>query len=355
MKRQEKPRALLMIVALCLCSALLAIAAVALSQPHDEAALLRQRLARQAVTIEARTEPIVLWESFVGKATRRLGQRLETGAGGGEATVTGLFVSAGDTVNAGEVVATVQGAPVVVLPGALPAYRDLAVGDSGPDVAQLHAAMGSLGLPCLCGTKLTKAELQGLRARVFASAPAALDGSAWKGSVPASGLVFMRQLPARVAEVEWQVGKPAKDELASSELGAAQIEIDKVPVESRVEPGQLVEVIGDRDRSWRSRVTTVRPEKDNERSFVVGGEPPGGFGESLEVRVRTLKRSGQALLVPAAAVGVTADGEDRIVVMRSGRRASLPVRVVADLGGKLAVRGTQLRTTEEVVVANESW
>ncbi|MEH1129312.1 peptidoglycan-binding protein [Micromonospora sp. CPCC 206061] len=59
--------------------------------------------------------------------------------------VTGVRVKAGQRLAAGAVVAEVSGRPVVVLPGAFPAYRDIRPGARGKDVAQLQAALRSLG------------------------------------------------------------------------------------------------------------------------------------------------------------------------------------------------------------------
>jgi HlyD family secretion protein len=59
--------------------------------------------------------------------------------------VTGLPVRAGDKVRAGQVVAEVSGRPVLVLPGEVPAYRDILPGARGADVAQLQNALTNLG------------------------------------------------------------------------------------------------------------------------------------------------------------------------------------------------------------------
>ncbi|MGW2397717.1 peptidoglycan-binding protein [Kitasatospora sp. NPDC001664] len=61
-----------------------------------------------------------------------------------------LFLSkagarAGDTVTGGRLLAEVSGQPVYVLRGAVPAYRDLKPGSSGPDVVELQEALGELG------------------------------------------------------------------------------------------------------------------------------------------------------------------------------------------------------------------
>ena len=60
--------------------------------------------------------------------------------------VTGRVPEAGDELKAGEVALEVAGRPVIVLPGALPAYRDLRVGLRGPDVTELKKALAGFDL-----------------------------------------------------------------------------------------------------------------------------------------------------------------------------------------------------------------
>lgn len=59
--------------------------------------------------------------------------------------VTGRVPKIGAVLNARDIALEVSGRPVVVLPGDLPAYRDLTIGSVGPDVTQLHEALTSLG------------------------------------------------------------------------------------------------------------------------------------------------------------------------------------------------------------------
>jgi len=63
----------------------------------------------------------------------------------GEPVVTRMNVQLGDRVRSGDVVAEVSGRPLFVMPGSLPAYRTLAPGDVGPDVAQLQTALTTAG------------------------------------------------------------------------------------------------------------------------------------------------------------------------------------------------------------------
>jgi hypothetical protein len=66
---------------------------------------------------------------------------------GDVSVVTALPLSTGSTVSAGSVVAEVDGRPVFALPGQFRFYRDMTVGDTGPDVAQLQHALTASGIP----------------------------------------------------------------------------------------------------------------------------------------------------------------------------------------------------------------
>jgi peptidoglycan hydrolase-like protein with peptidoglycan-binding domain len=64
---------------------------------------------------------------------------------GGRAVVTGVRVRQGDQVGAGAVIVEVAGRPLFVLPGTVPAYRDMRPGGEGHDVGELQAALRGLG------------------------------------------------------------------------------------------------------------------------------------------------------------------------------------------------------------------
>lgn len=73
--------------------------------------------------------------------------RAAFGADGASLVVTATPLSRGDVVAAGEAILEVAGRPVLVLSGAVPAYRDLVPGVTGPDVVQLQRALRQLGIP----------------------------------------------------------------------------------------------------------------------------------------------------------------------------------------------------------------
>jgi len=65
--------------------------------------------------------------------------------GGASMVVTGVFASVGRKVRAGQPLLEYSGRPVFLLPGKIPAYRDLLPGETGEDVAQVQKALVSLG------------------------------------------------------------------------------------------------------------------------------------------------------------------------------------------------------------------
>ncbi|PCE14247.1 hypothetical protein AUC47_06370 [Microbacterium sp. SZ1] len=65
---------------------------------------------------------------------------------GGGSVVTGSVPEVGATLSPLSIALEIEGRPVIVLPGELPAYRTLRVGVSGPDVLQLKQALVSLGI-----------------------------------------------------------------------------------------------------------------------------------------------------------------------------------------------------------------
>ncbi|MEU6497601.1 peptidoglycan-binding domain-containing protein [Streptomyces sp. NPDC046984] len=61
--------------------------------------------------------------------------------------ITGVFARAGELIKAAKPLVEYDERPVFALPGALPMYRDLTIGEKGKDVAQLQKGLRSLGWP----------------------------------------------------------------------------------------------------------------------------------------------------------------------------------------------------------------
>ncbi len=117
---------------------------VFIESPHDVAA---QSAAPPATTLSAVARWQVLREAITVQGIVRSSRMIKVTARAPHATVTltQMPVKPGDRVRPGQVIAQIDGRPVMLLRGRLPAYRNLHEGDHGPDVAQLQRALQGLG------------------------------------------------------------------------------------------------------------------------------------------------------------------------------------------------------------------
>ncbi len=84
--------------------------------------------------------------SSAGTGSASAGGSGSAGGGSGSAVyISKLDVAAGDTITNGKQLAEIDGQPLFALTGTVPAWRDLAPGETGPDVAELQDALASLG------------------------------------------------------------------------------------------------------------------------------------------------------------------------------------------------------------------
>jgi HlyD family secretion protein len=94
--------------------------------------------------LTSHVERRVLKQTVVVRGQVSAGRTLEVTPGtveGRKAVLTGLRIKEGDTFSSGSVLLEVAGRPVIVLRGAIPAYRDLRPGSEGKDVKQLQKAL----------------------------------------------------------------------------------------------------------------------------------------------------------------------------------------------------------------------
>lgn len=136
--------------------------------------------------------------------------------------VTSLPVRPGDRVRPGHVIAEVDGRPILLLSGRLPAYRDLHEGDTGPDVTQLQEALERLGYadfdPDGVFGPSTALALQLLYQRLGYQAPlyhprnppGQIPGQAPSAYLPMSEVTFIPGASALVVSVMAQVGTVVK-------------------------------------------------------------------------------------------------------------------------------------------------
>jgi hypothetical protein len=309
---------------------------------------------------------------------------------GGPRVVTAVSAPAGSSLAARRALLEVNGRPLVALPGTFPFYRDLASGDTGPDVAQLQKALTSAGHPVASdgsfGTNTDKA-VRALYTRLGYSVPVSdiAETSSESGgkAVPASdeSTAAPTSVPTPKAaattapsETPSTAAQP-RIVLPRSELvvvaGAPSVVVSTPQVgetltsdaEVVVERGPIV-AIANLPSSQGSRVRTgltgiLTDPEGKAVTVTVGGVTRGAGDKDTIVRMVPAKRdidpgwatkkilvsldihvvADDALLVPSVAVITSGSGRAQVrIKQRDGTFLSRDVEEVGELGGRSAVR-----------------
>jgi multidrug efflux pump subunit AcrA (membrane-fusion protein) len=279
-------------------------------------------------------------------------------------TLTAL-PAVGDVIEPGEVLYRVDGDPVVLLAGNVPAYRTLFQGLSGPDVRQLNADLVDLGYATrsaldpasdLFGSETSRA-LRRLQARL--------------GLEP-TGVLLLGQavfLPSgvRVTEVSATSGTPAEQggSVLSATSTARQVSIDlDAAQQGLVEVGGRVTITlpdGATTPGEVSRVGTVAttPSETEDASPTIPVRVtlthPGSIGQLDEAPVLvsiTTDSVEDALVVPVTAIVGKSGGGYAVEVSSGGSRHLVPVELglFDDVEGMVQVTGSGLHEGDQVVV-----
>jgi peptidoglycan hydrolase-like protein with peptidoglycan-binding domain len=115
--------------------------------PQQQAASVRPP---KASLLTAPVQEQVLAQTLITRGTVAAAEQIQVtpsspSQGATSAVVTAVRAKIGQNVKAGQVLLEVSGRPVIALPGAVPAYRDLKPGDEGKDVTELQHALAALG------------------------------------------------------------------------------------------------------------------------------------------------------------------------------------------------------------------
>jgi peptidoglycan hydrolase-like protein with peptidoglycan-binding domain len=127
------------------------------------------------------------------------------GSSGAAVYISRLDVAGGQTIFNGEQLAGIDGEPLFALVGPVPAWRDIASGESGPDVKELQKALAALGYyqggdtPGFFGTA-TQDAVSAYYEHLGYTPPAA-------GGVPMTDVIFLPSLPAKVIAVNGAKGQ----------------------------------------------------------------------------------------------------------------------------------------------------
>ena len=278
------------------------------------------------------------------------------GAGGAQPIVTRIFLRPGSAVRPGEPILEVAGRPMFVFQGTYPAYRDLAPGESGPDVAQLQANLQALGYPT--GFDSSGVFGAGASAAVAAfyknigySAPPAGGPKKHGTMVPLSEFMFVPSFPASVVSLGAKVGGTASGSLVTLSMGRPGIKGQLNPAEARlVRPGMAVTITDPvTGKARQGRVVSVSTRAKTKGS-ISGGIylsmkvhpdaplPASMVGQNLSLTISAAHTSGPVLTVPEAAVFASADGGTYVSkVTGPHSQAKIAVRVGITGGGLVQV------------------
>jgi len=265
----------------------------------------------------------------------------------------------GQVVRQGEVLYRVSGRPVVLLYGPVPAYRTLAYGMKGRDVAELNAAMKALGHPT--------------GGDVFGSATAyALERLQRERGLPRTGELPLGQavfLPgaARVTARQALPGEPARPGTpllrATSTRTVVTVALDAAE-QTEVKEGDKVTITLPGGRTTPGVVSSVG--KVAKVTKAAGGDSPtitvqvtpadpkatGGLDQApVQVSIVT-GGVRDALVVPVSALLAQAGGGYAVEVAgpRGNRLTGVTPGLFDDADGLVQVTGPGLSTGQRVVV-----
>jgi peptidoglycan hydrolase-like protein with peptidoglycan-binding domain len=286
------------------------------------------------------------------------------GGGGGEGNaqqvVTKIFRPPGSFVGPGNLIIEVAGQPFFVFQGTVPAYRDMAPGESGSDIAQLQAGLESLGFSVGGDTSGvygpgTGAAVAAFYQSVGYTAPAAPPGP--KGhrgpEVPLSEIMFVPRFPAQVLKLGGHVGSVVSGSLVTLSLGSPSIRGQLNPAfGSLVRPGMRVTITAQGSPAAVHGTIASVGRKAQTGKSISGGlyypmhiklrkplPPSMGPGQNVILSIRAAQSNGPMLAVPEAALFGGQDGKDYVSKVTGPDTATrVPVTVVTEGDGLVGIR-----------------
>jgi peptidoglycan hydrolase-like protein with peptidoglycan-binding domain len=277
-----------------------------------------------------------------------------------QGTVTALPAE-GAVVTRGRALYRVDGKPVPLLYGRLPAWRELSVGvDDGPDVRQLEQNLVALGYDP--DRAITVDDRFTWATRAAVERWQEVLGLKATGTVRLSDAVWQPG-PIRVATRKASVGdsvRPGSPLLEVTGTGR-QVTIDlDASRQPYVRAGDRVDLELPGGRTTTGRVTSVGkvatvPAGDATPTveLVVSLDDPEATGRldqaPVEAAITTEVRKG-VLAVPVNALLALAEGGYAVEVERDGRRQLVGIETGLFADGQVEVEGEGLRAGDQVVV-----
>jgi peptidoglycan hydrolase-like protein with peptidoglycan-binding domain len=267
-----------------------------------------------------------------------------TGSSASSARVTQTITSiiaANTAIQQGDVLYTVDGAPVVALDGALPAWRTMSTSSAdGADIAQLEASLVALGYDP--GLKVTVDNHFDSATRTMVKAWQQGSGVEATGTVALGSVVF---LPAAttVSAVNQTVGAKVGDGDTMLTLSTTtQDVVVDVPAgdEAQVVPGLAV-TIGNVEGTVSRLRSADRNGSVVVEAVIAPATPIENAAGGTTVKVTlTLQNEAGVLIAPAEALVSRLDGTYAVQAQTSnGTTQWLAVELLGVSGGNIAIRG----------------
>jgi hypothetical protein len=273
----------------------------------------------------------------------------------------------GDRVGCGELLYRVDDNAVLLLCGSTPAYRSLAVGESGPDVAEINANLVQLGYA-------TRAQLDPSSHAFSTETASALEklqsrlGEDRTGSLGLGRAIFLPE-PVRISAVTAELGGAAQPGApiarATSSTLSVQVALDPSQ-QAEVKAGERAQitlpdnssVTGRVDRIGRVAQVTTGQSAGTAGATIPAyislddPEQAGGLDQApvqVEIRIKGVRN---ALSVPVTAIVGKSGGGFAVEVVRAGGRRDLvgvKLGLFDTAGGRVQVAG-DVHVGDRVVV-----
>jgi peptidoglycan hydrolase-like protein with peptidoglycan-binding domain len=292
--------------------------------------------------------------------------------------VTNSPLSPGASLAAGELVASVNGAPVFAIASPFPFYRDLGVGDTGPDVRELQDTLARVGLLSTLDGEfglVTAQAVAKLYLRIGGTAPRRTLDSAMPTTdtpptdapaaptravehpyLPLSAVATFTDLPGQIAAAP-SVGADVTVGASVGVVSARQVVRVSVPPDAAATlvSGATIRYTVAGQQSAEGAVDRVFDATAEDAGVGTGagaetirwadiipvnGAELTAVGTSVSVVVETRQIATDTLLVPTIAVSQQ-DGTDGIVLRREADETFLeiPVSILGSDGGRTAING----------------
>jgi multidrug efflux system membrane fusion protein len=283
--------------------------------------------------------------------------------GAARLVVSAVKANVGRPVHPGMIVGEVSGRPLIALPGAVTAYRNLALGDQGTDVAQLQRALAAVGYPCRADSIGTfgKATQQALTDFYQAQGytPAGGINAAY---LPLSEVLYIPKFPARVSQADSALGQVLRGPVVTISYGRLRLRVSVDPADGPlVRPGSPVVLTPDFGGSTiRGAVTAVRRPVLTKSGEVMPLRirprrplPESWARQDIQVTITSARTKGSVLNVPVSAVSTSASGQASVTLVRHGLTTVVPVTAGASADGFVqvtTVSGGRISAGDQVVV-----